>query len=391
MTTVHSEDPILLLLRRWRVLALAAGLGAILGIAFYLFMPKWYEAELTIMPVAPSRGLGAAAGLASGQQILAGFGLGVDLLGGSASERVAAVLQSRSVSDEIIERFHLTDRYEMGYLEKTRKVLWARCTLTVSKKSDLVDLVCEDKDPAFVRDMVKAFGDVANDALRRVSATTAGEERRFLEKQVVQARAAVDDASRALREFQEQHDIIDVEEQAKAVVTALASLEGQHLSKELELAYVASFSASDEARSQQLRRQINIIDDKLVSLTDVARAKQRGNVGARGNRGVFPAAMAVPELRYELERLYREQKIREAVYLLLTQRHEMAKADEVRDSSAFQVLDEPVLPTYRAWPRLRVVPFGFLAGLFLGIGFVLLPGWWRALDLRARFERGAKG
>src|SRR5213078_2010241 len=101
---------------------------------------------------------------------------------------------------------------------------------------------------------------------------------------------------------------------------------------------------------------------------------------------LFPPAMEIPALRAELETLLREQKIREAVFLMLTDRYEARKLDEARDLATFVVVDDAVLPTFRVRPTLRVLPVGMFAGLALGMLIVLLPAWWRDLRRRAALE-----
>ena len=88
--------------------------------------------------------------------------------------------------------------------------------------------------------------------------------------------------------------------------------------------------------------------------------------------------MEVPKLRYDLEQLYREQKIQETLFLLLTQRYEMARISEARDTSAFQILDPPTLPTMKSRPkRSLVIAFGLILGLLAGAAFALAPIWTR--------------
>jgi len=63
--------------------------------------------------------------------------------------------------------------------------------------------------------MTAFFGEVGNRVFGRISASSAREERRFLETQVVKARKDVDEASRKLREFQEKHRVIDLVSRAR--------------------------------------------------------------------------------------------------------------------------------------------------------------------------------
>jgi capsule polysaccharide export protein KpsE/RkpR len=275
----------------------------------------------------------------------------------------------------------LQHRYGDVSLERAREKLAQRCATRLDKKAGAVVLTCEDRDPAMAQRLVEAFGQLGNSTFRRVSASTAGEERRFLEQRVHEARADLDAAAQRLREFQKAHKIVDLGEQSKAVVSAIASLEGELLSKQMQLSYLHSYSSENETNALQLRQQLAVMESKLRALEEppvdgeaAATAKKPS-----GRSELFPAAMAVPELRYELEQLFREQKIQETLFLLLTQRLELAKVNEARDTSAFQVLDAPVVATEHARPkRALLVLTGTLGALLLMLASVWLGPWWRA-------------
>jgi capsule polysaccharide export protein KpsE/RkpR len=213
--------------------------------------------------------------------------------------------------------------------------------------------------------------------------SSAREERAFLEQQVVKARHDVDEASRKLREFQEQHKIIDLPEQSKAVISAMAQIKGEMVSKQIELGYLSGFSGRGESNVQQLEQQIAVMSDKLRQLEETQQVAS-GSAAGSGSANFFPNAMTVPELRFELEQLMREQKIEETVFGLMTQRYEMAKVDEARDTSTFQILDHPTLPSYRSRPRrTRSAMFGLGAGFVIACLWILLPAWWRRRVLTA--------
>src|SRR5205823_51340 len=134
------------------------------------------------------------------------------------------------------------------------------------------------------------------------------------------------------------------------------------ISKDLELSYLNSFSSRQETTAMQLRQQLAVMDAKFRTMEESRRDGPSGVVDgsesrrpSRAGSDLFPAALSVPALRFQLEQLYRDRKIRETNLVLLMQRLEMAKVNEARDTSAFQILDHPVEPTYRARPRPSVV------------------------------------
>lgn len=373
------------LVRRWRVFAVSGLIGIAAGLAYYCLSDRWYRAEILIVPKEKSLGGLGAMGAMLGE-------LPFDVGGGAATgtshgERIAAILRSRSTTDAVIEKFKLLDRYGVSMIEGARMKLWSLCVTKVERKPGLVVLSCEDTDPAFARDLANYIGQVGDEGFRRIATSSASEERKFLEKRAAEAKQDLDRASLALRKFQEVHGIIDLPEQAKAVVSALATLEGDLISKRVQLAYLSGFASREEATTSQLSHQIAILRKELATLEEQhAPTAAPAAASARGSK-LFPAAMDVPELRYELEALFREQKIRETVFFLLTERHESLKVDEARDLSTFVVFDSAALPTRSVRPRLRVLPIAMMVGLVLGFMFIALPPWWRDLKRRAAVER----
>lgn len=359
---------------RWRAVAVGGLAGLVAFTCYALVAPKWYEAQLAVVPGAPAKAPSALAGALSVE-------LPVDIgLGASDAERIQSVMKSRSVTDAVIEKFGLTERYHQKYIEGTRKVFWKHCSTKVDKKPNVVTVTCEDKDPKMAQAMAAYFGVVGNKVLRHISASSAGEERRFLEERVAEAKKDANEASQRVREFEEKHKIIDLPEQSKAVVSAIASIKGDLLSKQLELEYLHGFSSSDESTAVQLRRQVGVMESKMRTLEDVpddddaavAAAPAKRPAKAKSNQDIFPVAMTVPKLRFEIGELYRQQKIEETLFLLLTQRLEMARVDEARDTSVFQILDEPVVPTHQSSPkRAQLVIIGLLLGLLAGAAYAL--------------------
>ncbi len=359
-----SDDLVVILARRWKTLALTAVLGAAAATAYALLVTEWYAATLTVVPSQRSQDI-AAMSLAAKLPGLESFSTDV--------QRIQAVLASTSVADEVIQKFALQASYGTAHLEQAREALHQHCTIGVDRKSSVVWLTCEDPEPQRAMDMARSFGEIGNKVFGRVSVSSAREERVFLEGQVAKARHDVDEASQKLREFQEQHKVIDLPEQSKAVIGAMAQIKGEMVSKQIELSYLSGFSGRGESSVQQLQQQIAVMDQKLQQMEAA-----QGTAPAAGSAAFFPNAMNVPQLRFELEQLMREQKIQETVFGLMTQRFEMARVDEARDTSSFQILDYPTLPTFRSRPRRRqIFMVGIAGGLALGAAWILVPLWWR--------------
>ncbi len=358
-----------------RIAAITA-VFALAGLLYALLAPKWYRSVLTVVPSKTQRGGGLSAML-SGELGGLAAGLGDAAAGGTDVQRIAAVLQSIAVSDAVIAKFDLKTRYGEKYQETTRDALWKHCDVKALPKPSLVQLSCEDKDPRFVQQLLEFFADYGNQVFRRVGVSSASEQVRFLEKRVGELRAQADDTASRMREFQERYQIVDLDSQTKAVVGAMASLNSQRISKQLELEYARTFSSGDEATTRQLESQLSVVDQKLRAMEDERPASPQTSPKAssrRASNGMFPAALTVPKLRAEFETLYRDRKVSEATLIFALERLESAKADEARDTSTFLVLDPPALPTRHARPkRLNAI----VAMILLGVTAAGLREWRR--------------
>jgi tyrosine-protein kinase Etk/Wzc len=355
-----------LLIPRWKALVVCAVLGLGAGLAYTLIAPAWYEARLAVLPaqdgesgkLAKVAAIGAAAGLSPSVS--------------NDVQRIHAVLTSVSVADAVITKFELEARYGARSLESARKRLQEHCNTNLELKAGIVTLTCEDPDPLIAREITAYFGEVGNEVFSRINVGTARGERRFLEQMVTKTRDDVDRSSAALRDFQERHHVLDLPTQSKAVISAMATLQGDLISKRLQLSYLQGFASAEEPRVRQLSEQTAIEERELKRL------ESSNTDAAHDSAEFFPEALRVPGLRYELEQLLRTQKIDETVYGMLTERLAMARVDEARDTAAFQILDAPTIPTTPSRPRrARIAGLAAVGGLAAGVLFVLAPVWWR--------------
>jgi uncharacterized protein involved in exopolysaccharide biosynthesis len=374
-----TDDPVtlfdirpILRIGRWRIAAVGL-LGFVGGLSYGLLSPKWYQASVAVVTAGSSKG-----GMSGAAAAFGGMDLPVDLgLGGADVERLAAIFKSASVTDAVIAKFHLMARYKQQYIEDTRDALQVHCSTKVDKKPGIVSVTCEDTSPQMARDMVAYYAEFGNEVALRISASSATEERRFLEKRLEQSRIDFDKSCRDLRDFQQQNGVISLPDQAKAVVESIATLRAEMISKQTQLAFINSFSASDEATSSQLRAQVGILKSRLKSLegpsgkepASAASASQ----GSMNSTELFPPAMNIPPLQYQLGQVLREQRMQEVLVTLLTQRYEIARINEARDTSTFQVLDNPVLPTKKIRPKVRTSAItGMILGIFIGLAWAIV-------------------
>src|SRR6185312_13231615 len=97
--------------------------------------------------------------------------------------------------------------------------------------------------------------------------------------------------------------------------------------------------------------------------------------------GDFPSIRKLPLVGVKWANLYRETKIQETVYELLTQEYELAKIQEAKEIPSVNVLDPPMVPERKSFPPRTVITIaGTLLAFTLGCVFVIGSAAWRAND-----------
>lgn len=328
-----------LLARHWKPMIAGAVIAGAAGYGIsYLFEPR-YTATLSFMPPQQSQS-GAAAALASLGNVAA-------MAGGLAGMRAPAdqyvsLMQSVTVSDRIIDAFDLMRVYELPLRATTRKQLNERVQITVGKKDGLIYLQVEDTDP-------KRAADIANryvPELRKLSDTLAITEtqqrRAFFQQQLELTRDNLTKAQTALQASNFGQSVIRAE--PKAALESYARLRAE--------------VTTAEVRLQTLRR----------SLTDTAPEVQQAQAAVAALRGQLVRAEAAddPSRGPDYVSKYREYRYQETLFEMLAKQFELARVEEAREGSLFQVVDPASPPEQRSSPRRGLMAGGgALAGLLV--------------------------
>jgi capsule polysaccharide export protein KpsE/RkpR len=356
---------------------LLASLVVFTAIAF--LVPKTYEATAQLMPPDFSSstdllsalpmlaGGGDDAGGAAGAAAAAGggvMGLANKLLGlDSPGQLMIGVLGSRTISDSIIERFGLTDVYSTSYPEDTRKKLDDYTDFKEDSKSGIISIIVEDKSPERAAAMAKAYTDELNRVLADVSTSSAHRERVFVEQRLAEVKTELDRSVKELSQFSSQNTTIDITEQAKAMVGAAADLQGELIAAQSMLRGMQQIYTDSNPRIRQLQAQIVELQNQLQKIG--GKDVKATDGAALGKDELYPSIRQLPLLGVRYLDLYRQSKINEAVFELLTKEYEVVKLQEARNMPTVEVLDQPVVPQKKAHPSRLLIIVG-------GMGFCLL-------------------
>ena len=349
------------------------------SILIAFLIPVRFQSTTRLMPPdnLSASGLGMMAALA-GRTGSDGFGaLASDLLGVKSSGALfVGILGSQTVQDGLIEKFHLRQLYHDTKIEDARKDLSEHTDLSEDRKSGIITIAVRDHDAKRAAAMAQSYVDELDRLVAQVSTSSARRERIFLEGRLQSVKTDLDSAARNFSEFASKNTAIDIPEQGKAMVEAAATLQGQLIAAQSELSGLREIYADNNIRVRTAEARVGELNKKLNEIGGVGTPD-----GGKYDNALYPSIRKLPLLGVTYADLYRQTKIQETVYELLTQQYELAKVEEAKEIPTVKVLDAPIVPTKKTFPpRTAIVILGTMLGFTVAMTWVLAKTRWDAVD-----------
>ena len=219
--TVTLHDYFHVIAKRSRLILFSTFTAAILAVIASFFLTNIYSATAKILP--PQQESGLLSSVMGQLGNLASFA--GDVVGkGNKPEMYVELLSSEAVMDPIIDRFKLMEVYNQKYRQFTYKLVENHAKIVANKKSGIISITVDDKDPKRAADIANAYVEELDRLLKSINTTGAGQNRQFLENRLAGARADLARAEEALKTFQAKNKSFNVTEQAKASIDASADL-----------------------------------------------------------------------------------------------------------------------------------------------------------------------
>jgi uncharacterized protein involved in exopolysaccharide biosynthesis len=343
----HPLD-LLVVLGRSRKLVFGLPLvGGAIGLAVSLMLNPVFTSTAKVMP--PQQQQSASVASMLGQLgALAGAAGGIK----SPNDLYVGLLESRTVADNLIKRFNLRARYKTTTMDDTRAALAGKTAVMSDRKSGLIAISANDKEPAFAAGLANAYVDELAKLTQTMALTEASQRRLFFEKQLKDVKDQLSNAEVALRRTQEKTGMLQPDVQVQAIISNAAQLKGTIAAKQVQVDAMRTFAASGNPELQRAQEELRGLRAQLAQL--------ERNGGARDNDFMVPTAK-IPEVGVEYVRALRDVKYFETIYELLAKQFELAKVDEARDSTLIQVLDAAVPAERKSAPRRSLVTLGGVA------------------------------
>jgi len=342
---MSEERSIVGLIFGWRRLIYRITAAAVLiAVAASLLMSNWYGATATCLP--PEEGDRPGALVSMFSRFGLEFGASGLVSSTPMSDMMLGVLKSRRLRRAVVDRFDLVEVYEAE--SERHAVAELGDHLQVGMSVDgLIEVWVEDTDRDRAAAMANTFVELLDQYNRETSIERATRTREFIEGVLEENRLRLEQAARELEEFRREHSAIELTEQTRVTVEAVAELESERTALEIERGLLEGFSGPESARMRQLGARIREIDEKISEF-------ERGP-SEPGESAVFLPLAEIPTIGLELADLTREVMVQETVREYLTSQYEEARIQEARDLRSIRVVDEAVPPIKKHRPRRGII------------------------------------
>ena len=300
------------------------------------------------------------------------------MLGGSTSnlDLYIDMLKSRTVADRIIDDYDLKRVYNNVDIQQDEIAL-ASLTKVESEREGLIRVTVQDT----TRERAAAL---ANDYFHQLDLlnshlvlSSVGEERAYLERELVKEKDALADAEVALKQTQETTSGVSPESEASAQLSALEQTRVQLRVDQVKLDALLTGETEENPEVIRLRSEISGLTRQLGDLQSGSASISNGTPTSQ-----------VPEQVLLYTRRFRDVKFHEELYGLLEKEFEEAKQQEAKTPSIVQVLDPAIPSLHRAWPPRTY--YCILAAIFGTVTGVVLVALWALIGAYARHPENAE-
>ena len=375
--SAHTADLLLSLWRERRFIVKALVVGMAVAAVVSLLIPPKYESTTRIMPP-DKQGLGGlAAMLATAGEDRAG-----SLVGGIVSDAVglkssgalyAGILRSNTVQDAVIDRFDLRRVYNVRYQKDARERLSDNTDINEDRKSGIMTITTTDRSRQRVAEIAKFYVDTLDSLTTQLNTSAAHRERLFIEDRLKTVKQDLDLASKNLSDFSSKNLTLDVKDQGKAMVDSVAALEGELIAAESQLSGLEQIYAPNNVRVRSLQARISALKGKLSQLRGTG--DDSTNPNPTTNTDDFNVSISkLPALGVTYYDLYRQVRIQETVFEILTKQNELAKIEEAKEVPTIKVLDEAKVPEIKSSPKRTLITLlgGILASVLAAVYVITL-------------------
>jgi len=343
-----------------------------LALVISLLWPKTYKSSVQFFP--PPAEKSSFGGLLNN---LIQMPMGTTKL---SSEAVLIMLNSRSIKEDIINRFELNKVYKENIPEFLLKEFESNIDISEIREGGFgfnpivaVQLSFSDKDPKRAENITTYYVMKLDSMVKAFNYQRAFNTFETLKKRYLQNIEELEIAEEKFSDFQAKYGLFDIENQLKIQIEKLADLKVKSIELEIQIDVLKKAYSENNQQVQELISQKNAIDKSYNSFLYEGKSKS--------TEKFFQPLERMPELSKIGLSLYRDVILQGKVFEVIYPQYEQMKTQIESEELGIQILDHAKLPTYKDKPkRAVIVVIGLLFALFSGLLVVYIKEHFNRLE-----------
>ena len=378
-----------LLWRNRRIFIRMAAIGLLASTVVAFLLPKQYTSTTQLMPPDTQ----STSGMAMMMAAVAAKGAGTGALGSMASDLLGlkstgalfiGILRSQTAQDRLVQQFDLRKVYGARLVMDARLKLEENTSIAEDRKSGIITLSVTDHSAQRAAALAAAYVDQLNLLVAELSTSAAHRERVFLDERLKVVKQELDRASDQLAQFSSKNATLDIKDEGKAMLDTAAMLAGQMIAAQSQLEGLRQIYTNNNPRVQSLNARVEELRRELEKLSGGPGSKNADGleiIHASSGDLPYPSIRNLPLLGVKYGDYYRNAKIQETVFELLTQQYELAKVQEAKETPSVKVLDPATIPEKKSFPpRLVIMLLGTFLACAASVVWVLGATRWDEVD-----------
>lgn len=348
---------LIIVIIKWRnVIFVNVLVITVLAIIISFSIPKWYTSTVNIMP--PKSKGGLLGDISSFSSTIKDLSKTLGRLGTVSDEayNYLAILQSRTSSEKIIDKFNLREVYEFDNDEPIEKIineLQDNVKFNVEDEGNITIKVI-DESPKRAAEIANSYVEVLNEISIKLATSEAENNREFIERRYKQSLSDIKQAEDSLKLFSQKYSVYSISEQTKAAITVAAELKTKIETQIIELDILKRNYGSDNPAVLEKQTVINEMKKRL-------KAMNFEEVDKKNNISLFTPFSQLSEVGVKFLRIRGEYELQAKILEFLVPIYEQAKIEEKKDIPVCLILDKAVPAQEKTGPkRAYIVSAAFL-------------------------------
>lgn len=318
---------------------------------------------------------------------------------GTPADIFVAILKSPTLRRRMVEHFDLMTEYETDSMEEAIEALEKQTEIGKSEQGTIM-IHALARDPRLAADMANQYVVFLNETNIRLSQENARERSEFIEALELKEGEKLEAELARLQAFQEEHNAISIEDQARATIKAASEMQSAAMELVIKRRslLLSGFSPS-HPEVKRLEKELLMRQEALAFIRDGANVNlpPRSATGQALMEGLFLEESLflplrqIPEVAHNYQNIEKDVLVQAALMKLLLEQKAEALIETQNTASTVQMLDSAEVPEKPSRPRRLLMVFiaAVLSG-FASTVYVLGNVYARSLGERWRSEYASR-